>query len=471
MVEDTARRAAALTELEQALGPGRVLRTPAELARHGADELGGAPGTPDAVVYPTDTAEIVQIVEVCRRHSLPLVPFGAGTSLEGQIVPLAGGVSVDMTQMSSMLRLSVEDMDVTVQAGVTRLQLERRVRSEGVFFPVDPGADATIGGMVATRASGTTTVRYGGMRENVLSLTVVTPGGEVLRTSSRARKSAAGYDLTRLYVGSEGTLGIIAEVTLRLHPTPETMRAARCTFSTLQAAVACAVSVLQYGLPVARMELLDEQQVDALNRHSGIALPSRSMLLFEFHGSAAETGALARQVHDLATEHGALEFAWAEDETQRRRLWEARHRTLDAARALRPGAQVISTDVCVPVSRLVECVSETQRDAAEAGLIAPLVGHIGDGNFHLAILVDGEDPGEMTRASDFYDRLVRRAIAMEGTCTGEHGIGYKKARFLELEHGSEGVRMMRAIKQAIDPDDLFNPGKLGFRPNGRSARR
>jgi D-lactate dehydrogenase (cytochrome) len=347
-----------------------------------------------------------------------------------------------------------------VQAGVTRRALDERLRPEGVFFSVDPGANATVGGMIATGASGTTTVRYGAMRENVISLLVVTADGSVIRTRSRARKSSAGYDLTRLFVGSEGTLGLICEATLRIHPTPEAMAAAVCPFATLEGAVSCVLDVGRLGIPVARIELADAAQIDAINRHDAMDHEVAPTLFLEFHGAQSEVEAQAAEVQELALEHGASQFSWATDESDRRKLWHARHRAYDAARATRPGSQGLTTDVCVPVSRLTECILETQADIETLGLPAPIVGHVGDGNFHVAVLVDPGDRGEVERAEAFHDRLVRRAIAMDGTCTGEHGVGYGKARFLVEEHGAEAVGMMRAIKRALDPGDLFNPGKL-----------
>jgi D-lactate dehydrogenase (cytochrome) len=347
-----------------------------------------------------------------------------------------------------------------VQAGVTRRALDDRLRPEGVFFSVDPGADATVGGMIATGASGTTSVRYGTMRENVLSLTVVNAAGEVVRTRSRARKSSAGYDLTRLFVGSEGTLGLITEATLRLQPTPEAMTAASCAFPELANAVDCVIEVLANGIPVARIELLDDVQIDAINRHAGLQQAVAPTLFLEFHGTPAEVEAQAADVGAIADSHGGQGFAWAADESERRALWRARHRAYDAARALRPGTRGFTTDACVPISRLAECIAETKRDVDASGLVAPIVGHVGDGNFHLAILVDPDDPAELERAKALNDRLVRRAIDMDGTCTGEHGVGYGKAAFLELEHGPEALAMMRAVKAALDPDGLFNPGKV-----------
>ena len=446
--------------LSPVLAPDRVQSGEDVRRRHGTDESFHAPAPPDLVVFPLDVEECARLVRVCADHGAPIVPFGAGTSLEGHIAALRGGVSVDMSRMNAVLRLSVDDMDVSVQAGVTRRQLDERLRPEGVFFAVDPGADATIGGMVATGASGTTTVRYGAMRENVISLLVVTADGSVVRTRSRARKSSAGYDLTRLFIGSEGTLGLVCEATLRVHPTPEAMAAAVCPFATLEGAVTCVLDVGRLGIPVARIELADAAQIEAINRYDEMDHEVAPTLFLEFHGSQTEVEAQAAEVQEIALEHGASRFAWATDESDRRKLWHARHRAYDAARATRPGSRGLTTDVCVPVSRLAECILETQVDIETLGLPAPIVGHVGDGNFHTAVLVDPNDPAEVERAEAFHERLVRRAIAMEGTCTGEHGVGYGKAPFLVEEHGAEGVAMMQAIKHALDPADLFNPGKL-----------
>jgi D-lactate dehydrogenase (cytochrome) len=450
-------------ELIAALDAGRVVTGADERRRHGTDEGWHSAAAPDVVVYPRDTEEAARVVRLCARHRTPIVPFGAGTSLEGHVAALQGGVSIDTTLMDRILRLSVEDMDVTVQAGVTRRQLDDKLRPEGVFFSVDPGADATIGGMAATGASGTTSVRYGTMRENVLSLTVVTAEGEIVRTRSRARKSSAGYDLTRLFIGSEGTLGLITEITLRVQPTPEAMTAATAAFPTLDAAVDTVIEVLAHAIPIARMEIADDVQIDAVNRHFDLELEVAPTLFLEFHGTPEETKAQAEETREIAEAHGVHGFAWAQDEAERRRLWHARHGAYEAGRALRPGSQGFTTDACVPISRLAETIAETKRDLDASGLIAPIVGHAGDGNFHLAILVDPDDQEELQRAIDLNDRLVRRAIAAEGTCTGEHGVGYGKAAFLELEHGPAAVAMMRAIKSALDPHGLFNPGKVASR--------
>jgi D-lactate dehydrogenase (cytochrome) len=452
--------AAAIADLQATLGAERVLLGADELARHGRDESFHPPHPPDAVVLPRSTEEVALVVRTCRAHGVPVIPFGAGTSLEGHVAALRGGVSVDLTAMDAVLRVSTEDLDVTVQAGVTRRALDERLRPEGVFFPVDPGADATIGGMIATAASGTTTVRYGAMRENVLSLVVVTGTGEVVRTRSRARKSAAGYDLTRLFVGSEGTLGIVCEATLRIQATPEATSTAVCTFDTLDAAVDCVVDIGRAGIPVTRIELVDARAMEALRLRDGLEHPAAPTIFLEFTGSASGVAEQAEEAADVARGHGAIEVAWTTDEAERRRLWRARHGAYEASRALRPGSNGLLTDACVPVSRLAECIAATTDDIDRSGLIATIVGHVGDGNFHVIVLVDPEDLAEVERAQAFHDRLAARAIGMEGTCTGEHGVGYGKARFLESELGPGAVAMMRAIKRALDPDDLMNPGKI-----------
>ncbi len=451
---------AALADLTDLLGADRVLTGEDDRRRRGTDESWHEPAPPDAVVCPRSTEEAAAIVRTCARHGVPMVPFGAGTSLEGHVAALRGGVAIDTSAMDRILDLSVADMEVTVQAGVTRLQLDARLRGEGVFFPVDPGADATLGGMVATGASGTMAVRYGTMRENVRSLTVVTAGGEIVRTRSRARKSSAGYDLTRLFVGSEGTLGLIAEATLGIQPTPEATLSARAAFPSLGEAVGCVVEVLQALIPVARIELLDPLQVEAIDRYAGSDHPRVPTLLLELHGRPAEIAASAEEVRAIAAEHGCTDLEPIADPTAQHALWRERHAAYPAALALRPGARGFATDACVPLSRMVECVLASTADAAESGLTAPLTGHVGDGNFHFVVLVDPGDPDELARARAFGDRLARRAIAMGGTCTGEHGIGYGKAHHLEAEHGAAGVAAMRAIKAALDPDGLFNPGKV-----------
>ena len=453
--------AAAHQALAARLGADRVSTGGDVLAQHGRDESFHPEARPDVVVWPRNIDDAAAVVRIALEHRLPLVPFGAGTSLEGHVSALAGGISVDMREMNRVGKPSIDDLDVVVEAGVTRRALDARLQPEGVFFAVDPGADATIGGMVATGASGTMTVRYGTMRENVLSLTIVNGRGEVVRTHSRARKSSAGYDLTRLIVGSEGTLGLVCEAALRIHPIPPATAAAACTFPSVKAAVGCAVQVGQYAIPVARIELADELQIEAINRHDKTSFQVAPTLFLEFHGvSEEDVGGQARETGAIAVECGGSDFAWASDERERRRLWHARHRAYDAARALRPGCAGMTTDVCVPISALADCVAAAQADIAAHGLLAPIVGHVGDGNFHTCVLVDPNDPGDVRRAEEFHARLVERALAHDGTCTGEHGVGYGKARFLAAEHGAAAVEMMREIKRALDPEGIFNPGKV-----------
>jgi len=390
---------------------------------------------------------------------VPVIPFGTGTSLEGHVAALHGGICLDVGQMKDVVRVSTADLDCTVQAGVTRKQLNEHLRDTGLFFPIDPGADASLGGMAATRASGTNAVRYGTMRENVLGLTVVLADGRIIRTGGRARKSAAGYDLTRLFVGSEGTLGVITEVTLRLYGVPEAMAAAVCSFPTLAGAVDTVIQTIQSGVPVARIELLDEVQMDAINRYSKLDYPLQPTLFCEFHGTEAGVAEQSEMVKAIAAENGAADFQWATRPEDRSRLWAARHTAYYAAIALRPGAKGWATDVCVPISRLAECILETKKDIVESRLLAPIVGHVGDGNFHLAFIIDPDDKDEMARAQALNDRMVHRALAMGGTCTGEHGIGYGKMNFLTAEHG-EAVSVMRMLKKSLDPDNIMNPGKI-----------
>jgi D-lactate dehydrogenase (cytochrome) len=454
------------------VGEDAVVTSPSELLRHGSDESYHAPAPPDLAVYPNSTEEVVQVVAECRRLGLPVIPFGAGTSLEGHVTAVDGGVSLDMSRMNRIVEVRIPDLDVTVEAGVTRVQLDDALRPEGVFFPVDPGADATIGGMVSTGASGTTTVRYGAMRENVLSLTVVLADGSVVRTRSRARKSSAGYDHTPLFIGAEGTLGVITEAVLRLHPTPEAMTAAVCSFPSVAAAVECVIATIQMGIGVARVELLDRLQMEAIVRRYGLPYAEEPTLFFELHGSQVAVRADVEELQALAEGLGAADFVRSSDERERRRLWEARHRALEAARALRPGARAFLTDACVPISRLSECIEATRADVEETGLVAPIVGHVGDGNFHVILLVDVDQASELERAKALSERLVRRAIEMDGTSTGEHGVGLGKRSFLELEHGAAGVDLMRAIKRSIDPENRFNPGKIiptGYSTGGSHA--
>jgi len=451
--------AQALARLKDAIG-ARATDAAAVREHHSHGESYHAPATPDIVCFPTTTAEVVTIVGVSREFGLPVVPFGAGSSLEGHVHAVRGGISLDMTQMNRVLRVSAEDLDATVEAGVTRLQLAKSLRNTGLMFPVDPGADATLGGMAATRASGTTAVRYGTMRENVLGLAVVLADGRVVTTGTRARKSSSGYDLTRVFVGSEGTLGVMTEVTVRLHPLPEAVSAATCAFNDMQGAVDTVIATMQIGVPVARIELLDEVQVDAINRYSRTSLPVAPMLLFEFHGQNEQhVSDQAKTVAALAAEHGGRGFEWATRLEDRERLWKARHDALYAALALRPNSRAWTTDVCVPISRLAECVIATQRDNVGAPFPVCLVGHAGDGNFHLLYVLDPASQAEIDVASRLNDRLVARALAMGGTCSGEHGIGTGKKKFLRDEHG-DGVDVMRAIKQALDPENRMNPGKI-----------
>ncbi|MEE8273977.1 MAG: FAD-linked oxidase C-terminal domain-containing protein [Alphaproteobacteria bacterium] len=437
----------------------RLSTSAAVCSHHGKDASYHAPRDPDAVVFARSTEEISEVVKVCARHRVPVIPYGTGTSLEGHVAALEGGVCIDLGQMSEVLRVSAEDMDVTVEAGVTRKQLNRYLRDTGLFFPIDPGADASLGGMAATRASGTNAVRYGTMRENVLALTVVLADGRVIRTARRARKSAAGYDLTRLFVGSEGTLGVITEVTLRLYGIPEAISAAVSAFPGIDEAVNTVVLTIQSGVPVARIELLDALTMDAVNKYSKLDYPVAPTLFFEFHGSHASVAEQAETVQAIAAEFGAGDFAWATKAEDRAKLWQARHDAYYATLALKPGKQGFATDVCVPISRLAECIAETQVDLADSPVLAPLVGHVGDGNFHLIYLIDPDDADELAEAKRLNERMVMRAIAMDGTCTGEHGIGYGKLDFLQAEHG-EAVSVMRLIKKALDPDNLMNPGKV-----------
>jgi D-lactate dehydrogenase (cytochrome) len=454
-----ANRAELLTDL-RALLADRCTTNTTELEHHSHSESWHPPGVPDVVVYPLSTEEVSAVVRAATRVGAPIVPFGAGSSLEGHVNAVEGGVSIDLSRMNRVLRLSVEDLDVTVEAGVTHRELNKRLANTGVYFWVDPGADATIGGMTATGASGTTTVRYGTMRETVRGLTVVLADGRIIRTGGRARKSSAGYDLTRLFVGSEGTLGVITEITLRVYGLPEAVSAAICSFDSLAGAVQTVITTIQLGIPVARIELLDEVMVDAVNHYSDLSHPVKPTLLFEFHGtSQAGVSEVATSVQEIAAEHGGAGFEWATTTEDRARLWRARHNTLPASRAMRPGGYSWVTDVCVPISRLAECILETKRDLQASKAFAPLVGHVGDGNFHLNFVFNRDDPAEFNEVTALNHRLVRRAIAMGGTCTGEHGIGLGKMDDLEEEHG-EAVEVMKAIKRALDPENRMNPGKI-----------
>jgi D-lactate dehydrogenase (cytochrome) len=446
-------------QLRQSLGD-RLSTADAVREHHSHAESWHTPAKPDAVVFPLSTDEVATIVRACAEARVPMVPFGMGSSMEGHVNAVRGGVSIDLTRMTRVLRVSPDDLDVTVEAGITRKTLDTHLKNTGLMFPIDPGADATIGGMAATRASGTTAVRYGTMRENVLGLTVVLADGRIIRTGSRARKSSAGYDLTRLFVGSEGTLGVITEVTLRLFGRPEALAAAVCPFESMAGAVNTVIQTIQLGIPVARMEIIDESQLAIVNRFSRTSYPESPTLFFEFHGtSQAVVDDQARMVDEIAREQGALGFQWASTPEDRARLWQARHDVYYATVASRPGARAMTTDVCVPISQLAPCILETQEDARATKLAAPLVGHAGDGNFHLILMLDPNDDDEIARVSDFSQRLVERALRLGGTCTGEHGVGLGKMKYLKAEHGA-ALGVMRTIKHALDPHDLMNPGKM-----------
>ncbi len=431
----------------------------AALAQHGASEAHFAPMAPDAVVYAGSTDEVVDLVRLCTAAGVPIVPYGAGTSIEGNALAVRGGVSVNLSRMTEIVAVHAEDFDCTVQAGVRREELNLHLRDQGLFFPIDPGANATIGGMASTRASGTNAVRYGTMREAVLSLTVVTPDGKAIKTATRARKSAAGYDLTRLFVGSEGTLGIITEVTLRLHPIPETISSAVCGFDSLQGAVDTVVQSIQCGVPLARVEILDDKQMAAVNAWSKLGYPEVTTLFFEFHGSPAGVEEQVTLVRELAEANGGGAFQWSNLPEERAKLWKARHEAYYAAVNVRPGAVGWTTDVCVPISRLPECILETKRDLDAGTVPATILGHVGDGNFHVIFSMDPDSADELHEVEAINARLVQRALLMDGTCTGEHGIGIGKQDWLVAELG-DAVDLMRTLKRALDPQDLFNPGKI-----------
>ncbi|MGZ3349029.1 MAG: FAD-linked oxidase C-terminal domain-containing protein [Xanthobacteraceae bacterium] len=415
---------------------------------------------PDAVVFPQTTADVQAIVRVCAAHRVPIIPFGTGTSLEGHINAPFGGVSVDFRDMNRVLAVNAQDFDCVIEPGITRKQLNEHLRDQGLFFPLDPGADASLGGMAATRCSGTNAVRYGTMKDNVLGLKVVLANGELMTTARRAKKSSAGYDLTRLIVGSEGTLGVITELTLKLTGIPEAISGGVCPFPSVEAACNAAIATIQSGIPVARIELLDELQVKATNLYSKLTLPEVPMLFVEFHGSPAGVAEQSERFGEIADDLGGGPFEWTTKPEDRTRLWQARHDAYWAGRGLRPGAQAIATDVCVPLSRLAECVTETQREIAARGLVAPILGHVGDGNFHLTLLVDLADAAEVKAAKVLCERLVERALAMDGTCTGEHGVGQGKMKYLAGELGAPALAAMAAIKRALDPDGIMNPGKI-----------
>lgn len=415
---------------------------------------------PDGVVQAENTEEVAQVVRLCAEHRVPIIPYGVGSSVEGHVLAPTGGISLDLSGMNQVLKIHTEDGDATVQAGVTRKQLNDALKGSGLFFPIDPGADATLGGMAATRASGTNAVRYGTMRDNVMATTTVLADGRIMRTGGRAKKSSAGYDLTRLLVGSEGTLGIMTELTVKLYPIPEAISAAVCTFPSIEAAVQTVIQTIQLGIPVARIELLDSLSLKAINLFSKTSLAEAPTLFFEFHGSPSGVAEQAETVQALADELGGANFAWATRPEDRSRLWQARHDAYFACLQLKPGCRCFPTDVCVPISRLAECIAATYEDIAQVSIPIALFGHVGDGNFHLVVLVDPENSAEMKEAAWISQRVVERAIAMEGTCTGEHGIGLGKRKYLPLEHGDVAVDVMYALKMALDPDNLLNPGKI-----------
>ncbi|MFT5112608.1 MAG: D-lactate dehydrogenase (cytochrome) [Parasphingorhabdus sp.] len=437
----------------------RVSVSPPVLERFGKDESYHPSFPPDMVITVNDVEEVSFIMKLCNKHRIPVIPYGAGTSLEGSVAALYGGICINLQDMNQVLKVNHEDLDVVVQPGVTRRQLNSYLRDTGLFFPVDPGANASIGGMVSTRASGTNAVRYGTMRENVMSLQVVLPDGQIIRTGSRARKSAAGYDLTRLYTGAEGTLGIITEITLRVYGIPESISAAVCSFASLGDAVQAVIQTIQIGVPVARIELLDAVQIDAINRYSKTDYTVAPTLFLEFHGTQASVTEQAQTVEEVSQEFGGGDFKWTTNAEQRNLLWRARHDAAYACKALKPDGQIWATDVCVPISRLAECIDITRKDLDAHNLMAPIVGHVGDGNFHLLILVDHNSEDEVARAEAANERMVKRALEMGGTSTGEHGIGYGKLDFLIEEHGP-AVDIMRNIKQTLDPNGIMNPGKV-----------
>lgn len=415
---------------------------------------------PDAVVYAGSTEDVQAIVKICAEHKVPVIPFGTGTSLEGHVNAPFGGISIDMMEMNKVLAVHPEDLDCVIEPGVTRKKLNEHLRDQGLFFPVDPGADASLGGMTSTRASGTNAVRYGTMKDNVLSLKAVLANGEVLRTARRAKKSSAGYDLTRLFVGSEGTFGVITEITLRLAGIPEAISAGVCPFPSVEAACNATIATIQSGIPVARIELLDALQVKACNAYSKLNLKETPTLFLEFHGSEASVAEQSERFGEIAAELDGGPFDWATKAEDRNKLWQARHDAYWAVIGLRAGANAFATDVCVPISRLAECVTATQQDIKDFNLVAPIVGHVGDGNFHVSVLMDMSDADEVGRGRQFHERLVARSLSMDGTCTGEHGVGEGKMKYLEAEHGKIGVDLMRTLKRSLDPDNILNPGKI-----------
>jgi D-lactate dehydrogenase (cytochrome) len=438
----------------------RLITSQAVREQHAHTTTWISPQAPDAVVMALETADIQDVVRICAKHGVPVIAFGTGSSLEGQVNAPFGGVCIDLHDMNRVLKVHADDLDCVVEPGVTRKGLNEHVRDQGLFFPIDPGADASLGGMASTRASGTNAVRYGTMRENVLALKVVRGDGEIIKTGTRAKKSSAGYDLSHLFVGAEGTLGIICELTLKLRGIPETIAAAACSFGTLRGACQAVILAIQTGIPLARIELLNTEQVRACNAYSKLMLQEAPLLLLEFHGSAKEVAEQSENFGEIAKECGGGDFSWSIRPEDRSKLWQARHDAYWAVKGLRPGAGVVATDVCVPISRLADCVGETEDDLKRFNLLAPIVGHVGDGNFHCSLVCDLSDREEMARGEEFMHRLVERAQAMDGTCTGEHGIGQGKQKYLEAELGPEALAAMRALKRALDPQNIFNPGKI-----------
>jgi len=447
-----------ITELRNIVGD-RISTAMAVRDHHGHDMSYHKNFPPGAVLFAHSTEEVSEVVKICAKHFVPIIPFGTGTALEGHVNAIKGGLCIDLSEMKEILEVNVEDLDVKVQAGVTRKQLNEHLRDTGLFFPVDPGADASLGGMSATRASGTNAVRYGTMRENVISLTIVMADGRIIQTARRSKKSAAGYDLTRLFVGSEGTLGVITEITLKLFGIPEAISSAVCSFPDLESAINTVITTIQCGIPIARIELLDEIQMAATNNYSGLSYPEVPTLFFEFHGTDTGVAEQSASVGEIASDLGADDFQWTTKTEERNKLWQARHDVYFSALSLRPGAKVMATDVCVPISRLTDCILETRKDIDECKIIAPIVGHVGDGNFHVSVLFDPENQNEMKVINDFNHRLIMRALAMDGTCTGEHGVGSGKIDFLTAEHG-DAVNLMKTLKIAFDPSNILNPGKV-----------
>jgi len=438
----------------------KVATSQAVREQHGHTTTWLANQPPDAVLFAASIEDVRDTIGICAEHRVPVIPFGTGTSLEGHVNAPYGGVCIDLREMNRVLAVHAEDLDCVIEPGVTRKALNEHLRDQGLFFPLDPGADASLGGMAATRASGTNAVRYGTMKDNVISLKVVTADGKIIKTAQRAKKSSAGYDLTRLFIGSEGTFGVIVELTLKLHGIPEAISSAVCPFPSVDAACQAAIATIQHGIPVARIELMDELQVKACNAYSKLSLKETPTLFLEFHGSQASVAEQAERFGEIAAELGGGPSQWTTKPEERTKLWQARHDAYHAVVGLRPGTRPLATDVCVPISRLAECVAGTQADIAEMKLIAPLVGHVGDGNFHVSLMIDVNDSDEMRRAEKFLERLAERAVAMEGTCTGEHGVGQGKMKYLKSELGEPALATMRVLKQALDPHNIMNPGKI-----------